>query len=287
MIAYPLGVAAWRTRVLEAGSGDRAVVFLHGLGARADRWRASLDAFADAGYHCYAPDLPGHGFADKGPGFDYSVPGLARFVGSILDALGIGATVLVGTSLGAQVAGWLAAARPHQVRALVLVGATGLVPLTRPEREAIARSVRDTSREGTERKLGFVVEDRGLVSREWIEEEHRINTSPGAAETFDRFASYLLADTGIVADGVAERLAGLGSQIPTLLVWGTEDRVVPLSVGEAAARLLPDARLVVIEGAGHLPYLERAATFNTAVLEFLGCAWPAGTTSCVADVGER
>lgn len=273
MIAYPLGVGGWRTRVLEAGAGPRALIFVHGLGARADRWRANLEPLARAGYHCYALDLPGHGFADKGPGFPYGVPAFAAFVRNVMTTLGIGEAALIGTSLGGHIAAWMASERPEGIRALVLVGATGLGPLGEPERQAIARNVRDTTREGTERKLRFVLGDHALVTPDWVEEEWRINTSPGAAETFDRLGDYFTGAQGIVGHGVAERLAALGTRLPTLLVWGKGDQVVPLAVGGGAAARLPGARLVTIGDAGHLPYLERAEEFNRIVLEFLNRAW--------------
>ena len=269
MIGYPLGAGGWRTRVLEAGAGRRALVFVHGLGARADRWRANLEPLACAGYHCYALDLPGHGFADKGKGFAYGVPGFARFVSDVMGALGLTEAAVVGTSLGGHIAGWLASERPDAIRALVLVGSTGLASLGEAERQTIARNVRDTSREGTERKLRFVLRDHTLVTPEWVEEEWRINTSPGADEAFDRLAQYFVAPDGIASHGVGERLAARGHRIPTLLVWGKGDQVVPLAVGEEAAARLPGARLVAIGEAGHLPYLERAEEFNQVVLEFL------------------
>lgn len=276
MIAYPLGVGNWRTRVLEAGTGPRALVFVHGLGARADRWRANLDALARAGYHCHALDLPGHGFADKGPGFGYGVPGFATFVLDLMDTLGVPEAALIGTSLGGHVAAWAACERPARVRALVLVGATGLAPLGEVERQTIARNVGDRSREGAERKLRFVVGDRTLITPEWVEEEYRINTSPGAEETFNRLARYFVDPGGVVRHGVGERLAALGDRIPILLVWGKADQAVPVSVGEQAAAMLGGGRLITIDGAGHLPYLEKADEFNRTVLEFLERAWPDG-----------
>lgn len=276
MIAYPLAVGGWRTRVLEAGAGGRALVFIHGLGARADRWRANLEPLARSGYHCYALDLPGHGFADKGTGFAYGVPGFAAFVRELMGALGLGEAALVGTSLGGHIAAWLAAERSAGIRGLVLVGATGLAPLGEAEGQAIAKNVRDTSREGTERKLRFVLGDPRLVTAEWVEEEWRINTSAGAAEAFERLARYFVEPGGIVSHGVGDRLAELTGRIPTLLVWGKADQVVPLGVGERAVARLPGARLITIGETGHLPYLERADEFNRIVLEFLGQAWPAG-----------
>ncbi len=269
MIAYPFAVGGVRTRVLEAGAGGRAAIFVHGLSARADRWRLTLEAFAGAGYHAYAIDLPGHGFADKGPDFPYGVPGYARFVQGFMEAMALGRAAVIGTSLGGHIAAQLACERPESVSALVLVGSLGLVPLGREQRRAIGANVLDTTREGTERKLRYVVHDPRLVTAEWVEEEYRINNSPGAREAFARLRDYLVEEPGIDDDIVAERLAPLVVRIPVLLVWGQDDIVVPVTVGERALGVVKGAKLVTIGGANHQPYFERPDEFNRLVLPFL------------------
>ena len=270
MIAYPLGVGGVRTRVLEAGRGDAVVVLLHGLGARADRWRLNLDPLAAAGYHAYALDFPGHGFADKGADFPYGVPGYAAFVADFMRAQTIDRAALVGTSLGGHVAAWLACEQPEAVGALVLVGTLGLAPLGAEARRVMAASVQETSRAGIERKLRYVLGDHQFTTEEWIDEEYRINNSPGAREAFARLAAYLVDDAGLVAHGVAARLAALVPRIPTVLVWGKADAAVPLAVGEQGSAALGGVPLVTLDGAGHLPYLERADEFNATVVDFLG-----------------
>lgn len=273
MIAYPFGVGATRTRVLEAGKGEHALVFIHGLGARADRWRPNLDALASAGYRCYALDLPGHGFADKGSGFPYGVPGYAGFVGEFMERASIREAGLIGTSLGGHIAAYLACERPELVRALVLVGSTGVARIGADARRAIGQNILDTTRDGIERKLKYVLSDQSLITEEWVDEEYRINNSPGAGEAFTRLSEYATDEAGLDRDTVGPRLAGLAPSIPILLVWGADDAVVPLTVGEEAWAALKGSRLVTIGGAGHLPYLERAGQFNAAVLDFLRHSW--------------
>jgi len=269
VIAYPFGVGKIRTRVLEAGAGHAALVFLHGLGARADRWRANLDELAAAGYHCYALDLPGHGFADKEADFPYGVPGYTGFVREFVERAGIAECALIGTSLGGHIAASLACQRPGSVRALVLVGSLGLTPIGPEARLAIGRAVRDTTREGIARKLRYVLCDHSLVTEEWVDEEHRTNNSPGADDAFARLSDYVVDDRGIDHDNVGQELAGLAGSIPILLVWGAEDAAVPPAVGERAAAVLKGSRLETIRGAGHLPYLEKSREFNALVLRFL------------------
>jgi 2-hydroxy-6-oxonona-2,4-dienedioate hydrolase len=270
MIAYPLGVGTTRTRALEAGSGS-AVLFIHGLGARADRWCRNLEALAGRGYRCVALDLPGHGFADKADEFPYGVPGYAHFVLECMHSLQIRQAAIVGTSLGGHIAAYLACQRPEAVSALALVGTIGLAPLGAEVRDRIADNVGDTSREGIARKLRYVLTDHSLITHEWIEEEYRINNSPGAERAFARLASYFKDDAGIDRDTVGDQLALLSSRIPMLVVWGKADTVVSVAAGERGAASL-GVPLVTLEGAGHLPYLERADQFNLVVGSFLGRA---------------
>jgi 2-hydroxy-6-oxonona-2,4-dienedioate hydrolase len=75
MIMYPLAVGDIVNRVFEAGAGGKTMLLLHGLTSRADRWTGCIEALAAAGYHVFAPDLPGHGFATKAGELDHSIGG--------------------------------------------------------------------------------------------------------------------------------------------------------------------------------------------------------------------
>lgn len=267
MIQYPLGAAGTLTRVLEAGSGDKTMLLVHGVGARADRWRLNLAGLADAGYHVYAVDLPGHGLAEKGDRFDHSVPDYAAFATAVLDEIGAERAFLVGTSLGGHILATLACDAPERVEALVMVGTLGMAPLGQTARERTAGLIGDASPDTVDRKLRTVLHDDGLVTAELHREEVRINNSPGASAAFERISDYFA--NRIDDHVVGERLGALGDRFPILLVWGREDLGFPLSMGEAAHELLDGSRLAIMDDAAHAPYYERPDTFNAIVTQFL------------------
>lgn len=265
---YPVGCGGTTTRVLECGSGGVPLVLLHGVGARADRWRPALRLFAERGRHCYAFDFPGHGLAGKPQTFDYTVPGYTAFTEELLDALGLTEAVLVGTSLGGHVAGAVAVRRPRNVRAVVLVGPMGILPVSQPVLDALASSIQDTTHAGIAKKLARLLVDQRLISDEWVDEEFRVNNSPGAADAFGALAGYFT--DGINHDVVAEPLRSILDTVPALLVWGAQDVMVPAELAEPCRALGGNVPLTLIAGTGHAPYLEAAAEFVEQVGAFLG-----------------
>jgi len=269
-IAYPLEApleaGGILTRVIEAGTGP-AVLFVHGLGARADRFAGTVERIGAAGYRAIACDLPGHGFAQKGAGCPTDVPALAAFVTAVLDRLEVGSASLVGTSLGAHIVGYAAAKAPARFPKLCLIGALGIVPLAAETAETIRRNVKASSREQIYGKLKYVMADPAMLTDELVEEEWRINNSPGALASFTAIGDYLV--DGIGNDYVAAALRAAYRPEDVLLVWGGADNVVPLAVGEACREALGGAELVVISGAGHAPYAEQPEAFDARLLAFL------------------
>jgi len=267
MIQYPCAAYGIQTRVLEAGTGP-AVVFIHGLGARADRWRHNLDPLAAAGYRCVAIDLPGHGFASKSDIAPFSVPRCAEWLADILRQIGIERCALVGTSLGGYIAGTMACQAPERIEALVLVGAIGIVPMGPDARAAISSRFGTVTREGIERKLRTVLFDPGLVTPAWIEEEWRINNSLGAPEAFSCIADYIR--DGIDDDVIGKQLALMHDRRhSTAIIWGREDKAVQVDVGHRCRELLQPALYEEIPEAGHGPYLEKPEAFNELLIGFL------------------
>ena len=283
MIQYPLAAGGTRTRVLEAGRDDRTMLLVHGVGARADRWRLNLDGFADAGYHPFAVDLPGHGLASKGDGFTHSVPDYAAFARAVLAEVGADRWYLVGTSLGGHILATVTCQVPERVAGLVLVGTLGITPLGKEARERTAGLIVDASPETVDRKLRTVLHDQSLITDALFREEVRINNSPGAAEAFAQIADYFA--NHIDDHVVGERLAAVCGEVPVLLVWGREDLGFPLAMGEAALELLPGSRLAIMDGAAHAPYFERPEAFNEIVTQFFAGRLGEATIDGVELVG--
>lgn len=265
MIQYPQAVGGLMTRVIEAGSGPHCVVFVHGTGGRADRWARNLDAVAEAGLRAIAIDLPGHGFASKGMGVACSVPAYRDFLAQCLDALGVDRATLVGTSLGGHVVAACALAHPERVERIVLVGAMGLVPIGDEARARVQAGANNQSREGVATKLRRVIHDASLVTPTLEEEEYRINNSAGARESFEALGRYIAAD--LDRDVLGQQLAA--AALPTLLVWGEEDKTVPPTAGQAARQLIPGSRLALLAAAAHTAYYERPTVFNQLLLDFI------------------
>lgn len=259
LMQYPLAIKGVSTRVLEAGEGP-AVLFIHGLSTRADRWRAAVQEYAQRGFRAIAFDLPGHGLAYKGQDFDYSSPALASYALGVLDALNIDRAHLVGTSLGGHIAALAAMQAPERVLSLYLVAALGLAPLAPAVAEGIRTSVRNTSVEGVRAKLQNVFINRALATEALIHEESRINSSPGAVDALTALGDYIVRSLN--EDLVLEPVRGLALRMPVGLLWGEEDRMVPLSVGHAAAQALAQEPLPVMPGVGHAPYVEQPAEFT-------------------------
>lgn len=276
IVAYPLTAAGVRTRVLEAGEGDRGVLFVHGLGARADRWRRNLGVLADAGLRCVAIDLPGHGFADKGAGLPATVPELAAWVGAAARELALGETVLVGTSLGAHVLARLALDGGVRARGLMLIGPLGLFPLEPEVAGRIRESVVETSLEAIRRKLAFVMKVHDGITPGFVHEEYRVNNSAGARVAFERLGDALVRQPA--SDAVGADLVGLAARLPLSIVWGAGDEAVPVRIGEDAHRRLGLPAPVLIDGAGHAPYFERPDLFDPLLAAFVARSFATGSS---------
>ncbi|HEX5748753.1 MAG TPA: alpha/beta hydrolase [Archangium sp.] len=252
-------------RLLEGGAG-RAVVLLHGRGNAASMWFPLLGELARE-HRVLAVDLPGFGCSSVSQGpLETAEDGLRFFVEpveEVLATLAPGPMTLVGHSLGGLVALELALRGRVPVERLVLVDAMGLGP-------EMARDARLFFRVGPER-MARVLGPRLFgriaplpdtpLNRRLAALGYELMTVPGGRPEATRAFNTLVPFTG----GVFHRYERLGEvKQPTLLYWGEHDTVLPVSLAEAAAKVMPDARLVRVP-AGHSPHLEQPADFRVQI----------------------
>ncbi len=268
MIVYPIQAGTTVTRVFESGdAGAPKLLLLHGLSSRADRWIRNIDALAEAGYHVFAPDLPGHGFAQKSTDFDHTIGGYADFTLSFLDAIGADRAHCVGTSLGGQIVAKAVLKQPERAMSLMVIGSTGFARTTRERALGFRNWIMNLTPESHRPKLQNVFTDSSLATDDMVREDVMINTSPGASACFDKFLDYM--EERINDDLVLDGLKALDGKFPLLLFWGIDDTSVSVEIGEKARDELQSARLVKVENLNHTPYYEDPALFNDTLLRFL------------------
>lgn len=251
-------VAGHRMHYLVDGPVDGPVVVLvHGLGGRAEDWRHLAPYLAKAGFRVYLPDLLGYGRSEKPADFSYSVHDEAQVVLGFLDALSLKWVDLGGWSMGGAIVQHVAADHPQRVRRLILFDSAGLFVLPiwdtnlfTPNSPAQLDQLDALLMPHPPAVPGFVARDILRVSnhRAWI--IHRALT------------------TMLTGQDATEKLLPQ-LKMPVLILWGAEDQITPLSLGEAMHRMLPQSQLAVIAGCGHLAPDQCAAQMAPKVVEFL------------------
>jgi abhydrolase domain-containing protein 6 len=244
--------------VLGPLSQERPVVLLHGLGADATYWTGAARFLAGRGRTVILPDAPGSGHSDtpRDPA-GLGLRGRVAAMDALARALTLQKIDFVGHSLGAWTAGWYALTFPWKVGRLVLVDAAGLtLPL---DVEAERARVLPRDRAGARRLFDLLFFRKPAPSLGFILDAFGRNYGSGtAAATVAGLAE---------GDGLFERLPDLPPR--TTLVWGERETLFPLETARDAAAKMREARLVVLDGAGHDGPLEVPTAFHAALLEAL------------------
>jgi len=251
---------------VEAGSGP-VVVLLHGLGGNTTNWQFNIQPLAQK-YRVIVPDQIGFGKSDK-PLINYRISTYVDFLDAFLKELKIERASFVGNSMGGWVAALYTLAHPQKVERLVLVDAAGLLP-THDLDLPLLMKLNPSTREGMKELVSKVFYNKAIfMSDMFIDASMRARINAGDGYTIRSLSESILRREDFL-DG---RLAGI--KHPTLVIWGREDGVLPLSDGQRFQKEIPGAQLLIFEQCGHVPQVEKALDFNAAVLKFL--AAPAST----------
>jgi pyruvate dehydrogenase E2 component (dihydrolipoamide acetyltransferase) len=246
-----------------AGQDGDVVLLVHGYGGDRNSWLFLQEPMA-ARHRMYALDLPGHGTSSKDVG-DGSFGTLADAILAVLDAIGAERAHLVGHSLGAAAAAAAAARDPRRISSLTLIAPVGFGP------EINAGYLRSFADAQTRRELkpvvGQLFADETLVTRQLVDDLLAYKRLDGVDAALHTLLGTLLDGDSQRTDSAAA-LAAAGGAVPVTVVWGREDRIIPAAQAEAVA----DAARHLLDGAGHMPHMERPAEVQAAIEEAIARA---------------
>ena len=251
---------------LEGGQGD-VVLLLHGFGANKDNWTRISKHFTPH-YRVIAPDLPGFGESSRRPDANYTIAAQADRIHAFVRAIGVKRFHLGGSSMGGNIAGVYAARHPENVISLWLVAPGGVVSA---EPSEMARELNEgkpnplvvDSVKDYDRLLDFVFVKRPFIPGPMLKKlaEDAFKNRPLNQKIF-RQISVERSRSGL--EGTLNGLV-----VPTLILWGADDRVLHVSGAQALESVMPKAQVATMKVVGHLPMIEKPAETAEIYMRFL------------------
>ncbi|MDH3676256.1 MAG: alpha/beta fold hydrolase [Anaerolineae bacterium] len=257
-----------RTHYTEKGEGE-PIILLHGFFYDSYLWAANIDVLAE-NFKVYGLDLWGFGYSTREP-LDYNYQLYVDQVLLFMNSLGIQGASLVGQSMGGGTAILFCVQHRQRVNKLLLVDPAGIpnpLPLTGKffNLSQIGEFFFGLNTDAVRRKslADFWIHNKELLTESYFENVtwfHKVNGTTEALLTILRQQFFDKLNNEI------HRLAQM--EVPILLVWGREDKAVPLRCGQEMHRILKGSRLEIIDNAGHVPNYEQAEEFNQLAVDFL------------------
>jgi 2-hydroxy-6-oxonona-2,4-dienedioate hydrolase len=257
------------TRAIVAGpSNEQALIFLHGTSGHAEAYIRNLGEHAKY-FKTYSIDMPGHGYTGPSPR-GYEIPAYAQHLLDFMDAEGIEKAHISGESLGGWAAAQFAMTYPDRLDRLVLNTSGGrtldLAVMQRIRASALA-AVLTPDLTTVRRRLEWLMAHPESVTDELVEVRLAIYQQPSVQAAIRDVLCLQDEETrrrNLFSD---EQLESIKAK--TLVVWTSHDPTGGIVVGEDFARLIPDAKLVVMDDCGHWPQFEAAEEFNQLHIDFL------------------
>jgi pimeloyl-ACP methyl ester carboxylesterase len=220
--------------------GGIPLVLVHGLADRDESWAPMLERLRRSGFHVYAPDLLGYGRSPKPSDSDYSISTQTQLVADFIQAIGLQKPNVGGWSMGGWIALKLALDHPDMVDRVVIYDSAGIrhqvaggSQIFHPTNEAELQHLADLLEPNAKPLPGFVLKDalRHMGEGQWVV-DRSMDSMEGGKDLLDA------------------RLGGLTK--PLLIVWGSDDQLLPLSIGQEMHGLYPRSELDILQGCGHL-----------------------------------
>ena len=238
------------------GQGE-PLLLVHGLGAEADVWAYCLEPLSQT-HRVIAPDLLGFGRSSK-PLINYRLATFVEMLDRFLQALSIPRLSFVGNSMGGWIAASFAIRFPERVSKLVLNDAIGIVAGS----VEIPIDLRPSTLQNMREVMEFIFCDKALATDGLVELAYESHLERNDGPTI----ASVLENIRLKVDRLDEQLNRL--KVPTLLIWGSCDRISPLSVAENYQKFIPGAKLEVIPQCGHIPPLEKPQELVELMVKFL------------------
>lgn len=263
-----------------AGDGP-TLLLIHGMAGSSRGWKSVMPELAHH-HDVIAPDLPGHGESAPPTG-DYSLGNLAATLRDLLGVLDLERATIVGHSLGGGIAMQLAYQHPELAERLVLVSSGGLGrevswmirALALPGAEYVAPIIFPGFVRDLGNRVAGVIERVGVraprIAEMW--EAYASLTTPAHRDAFLRTV-HAVIEPGGQAVSATDRLY-LAAAMPTLIIWGDRDPIIPAAHGHDAHAAMPGSRLEIFEGVGHFPPAEEPTRFAQVLIDFLASTEPA------------
>jgi pimeloyl-ACP methyl ester carboxylesterase len=265
----------------DAGNGP-ALLLIHGMAGSSATWQAIIPQLSKK-FRVIAPDLLGHGMSAK-PRGDYSLGAFAVFLRDLLDELGVARATVIGQSLGGGIAMQFAHQHRDYCERLALIGSGGLGPdlspllrmLSAPGAEFVLPVVAPQPVLNLGNKLGSWLTSAGIQSPRAGQMWHAYS-SLSDAQTRRAFLRTLRSVVDYRGQAVsALNKLHVAEGLPTVLIWGDQDRIIPVAHAYAAHDVVAGSRLEVLEGVGHFPHVEAPIAVADILETFIASTTPRG-----------
>jgi len=268
-----INVGNIRTKYLEAGKGD-PLLLIHGLGHWSGVWKYNIEFFAQ-NFHVIVPDVVGYGDTDKPQDRAYNVDFYIKWLADFIKALDLPNIILIGNSLGGGIIAGFTGAYPEKVNKLIVLAPAGIrknlyLMLRLISLPLIGRLLARPSYRGIMTFWKATMANQDLIPEELVKEHYKLSKRPLGNYAMIRTLRESANIFGIKKDEIKRAKEYCKNiTIPTMVIWGDKDKILPMPPKLDILSLLPHAQIEIIENCGHCPMIETPEIFHKLVNDFL------------------